>query len=173
MSRIVRELFGPDRLSWLGLACVLAAMSTITDIIVFSKGGEEEYGKDVGSALLLAGAGSLLLVMRESTRDAKPIVVAARTVATLFGFSGALIVLYYESPVILFVLATLIIAFFLTTLYGGHIVMGLFAALVLAWRRLRRQERDDVECVWCDNKTSPQDGICRSCWNWIFTGDWP
>ena len=163
---------GSERLSWLWLACVMGATIVIAAIVAFSEGTGEGYGKHVGTALLLAGAASLLLVIRESTKDAKLIVVAASRAAALCGFSGASVVLYFESPGILFVLAVLVALLFITFLYGAHITLGMVDVVLFTYRKFRRLERGDAECVWCDNRTSPRDGICRACWDWALTGEW-
>ena len=163
--------WGGDLHSWFWVIGMLLVGLAISGAALASKEFREELGADWGTVLLLTGAGALLTAMNETAKESRTRLLGwAVLIAGVFGFAGVFLILTVENPLILTVMVTLLICYFMAGVPAvpcARFGIGAFTQ----WRRRRTRNRDGGgACLWCYDTALPDDGLCRACWNWVQTG---
>ena len=164
---------GGGLFSWLWLIGMILVGLGVSVAALASESFREELGTDWGTFLLLASAGSLLLVVSETSKEARTqLVELSLSIAGIFGFLGVFINLSFENPLALVLLGGLVAYYFLIAAPIVLILRRGFAPLSRWWRHHRAWRRSGgAVCFWCHDAAMPDEGLCRLCWNWVRTGE--
>ena len=158
--------------SWLWLIGMILIGLGVSVAALVSEGIREKLGTDWGTLLLLAGAGVLLVAVNETSTEARTqLVELSLSIAGIFGFVGVFINLSFENPLVLVLLGGLFAYYFLIAVPIVYVIRRGLRPFFRWWRRrFAQRPREDVLCFWCHDPAMPNEGLCKSCWNWVHTG---
>ena len=156
------------RIWTMGMICIGVSASLV---LLYSEGSRSQHGSALWSMLMLSSAGIAIAAAFKALAVRRPdFTLVSITVGALFGFAGALGLLFSQHPTIASYLVAGFTLYYLTMLTLWTVstrIKGSTFWAAAASRLPARKPKIGI-CTYCGKRETLNDELCKLCHDWMM-----